>query len=373
MTTSLLTTYYPVQDAASGGKRRVLELLRACSPEAFLLQPDPPFELYGNLAFPRDFGKRKLGINWGIFNLYWPANRRYAQQALQSIQPDVLISTSIWCCDVFQNMRRPHILDAQNIDALAIEERFGKRHPFTQLVEAQEKRILEQMDLIFCCSETDAEQFQKRYQVTAEKLVVAPNGMRPPDPSIQDEQAAMLQSQLCMKTILFFMGKLDYAPNIEALRFLYRLMDQLETKRPGEFHLVVTGGPAWPQDIPAHKAIHYAGRVFDVTPWIRIADICMAPIFSGSGTRLKILEYMGHEKPVVSTPKAVEGINVHPNHDVLIADNETAMVQTVISLKENREKAATIAQKGQQNVFAHYSWKRTAEIWKRNIEQLSHS
>ena len=51
--------------------------------------------------------------------------------------------------------------------------------------------------------------------------------------------------------------------------------------------------------------------------YIRMADVCVCPLFSGGGTRLKLLEYMAAGKAIVSTKKGAEGIP----HKGLIREN----------------------------------------------------
>ena len=55
--------------------------------------------------------------------------------------------------------------------------------------------------------------------------------------------------------------------------------------------------------------------------YICSADICIAPLQSGSGTRLKILEYMASGKPVVSTSIGSEGLNATDNKNIIIEDD----------------------------------------------------
>lgn len=370
MPTIFVTSYYNVQDLASGGKRRVRELMRACGPGGLLMQPRPPVKALGNISFPVDFGKKKYGINWGIFNCYWPANRRAVRRAIDAAAPDVCIGTSIWSCDVFAHCSGPRVLDAQNVDALAIEERFGARHPFTRLVRRQEARVLRRMDRVFCCSDVDAEQFRNRYGVAEEKLAVIPNGVHMPDPAVRDTAAEALRESMGSSTILFFMGKLDYAPNREGLQFLNSLMQRLESVRPGAFRAVVTGGPAWPSNIPRAPAVHYGGRVRDIAPWIRMADLCVAPIFSGSGTRIKVLEYLAAEKPVIATAKALEGIEAVPGRDVERAETVAETVDAVLAMTDAPERASERARHGAALVRKYYAWDRSVDRWRHEIASL---
>lgn len=56
--------------------------------------------------------------------------------------------------------------------------------------------------------------------------------------------------------------------------------------------------------------IKFAGRVKDLSPEYDAADIVVAPIRGGGGTKIKILEAFAHGVPVVSTSKGCEGLDV---------------------------------------------------------------
>ena len=367
----LLTSYYTIQNAATGGKRRVDELVRALRPDVFLLQPAPAHPEFGGLGYPVDFGRRKRGINWGMFNLYWPPNRRLARRAAAEQSPSVLLATSIWCHDAFSGLSIPRALDAQNVDGRAIEERFGRAHPFTRLVRAQERRVVREAARIFCCSETDAELFGRDYGVPEDKIRVAPNGVRPARPDVRDSAAERMAGELAGCCVLFFMGKLDYSPNEEALAFLAgTLLPELERRLPGRFACLVAGGPRLPDGV-RHPRLRYLGQVPEIAPWLRIADICLAPVFSGSGTRLKVLEYLAAGKPVVATAKAVEGLAVADGREIRLAE-KPEFAEAVCGLAQDAAGAQAMADRGRRCVQADYSWERAAEAWRNGLAPLLH-
>ena len=56
--------------------------------------------------------------------------------------------------------------------------------------------------------------------------------------------------------------------------------------------------------------VRILGYVPNLAEHVCAADVCIAPLTTGSGTKLKILEYFAAGKPVVATHKAVEGLGV---------------------------------------------------------------
>lgn len=361
----MVVSWYPVHDEASGGRRRVGELLRALSPHVRILQPEPAHPGYPGAGFPVDFGRRKLGINWGMFNFRWPGNRRLAQRLAAEWKPSVIVSASIWCHGAFDGLGIPRVLDAQNVDAATIAERFGARHPFTKLVAATERRVLSESELVFCCSEADAHRFRHDYDVPPDKLRVVPNGVTVPERSPEScEEAAVLRSQAAGKTILYFMGKMDYAPNADAMRFIAgRLLPELERRAPDRFVCWASGGgPGLPPGV-AHPALRWLGRVPEVPSWLAAADIAIAPVESGGGTRLKILEFLGAGKPLVATPKAAEGIDLVPGTDAELVPLD-AMADAILHLAADPARAAALGTAGRARMLRSYTWESIRARWR---------
>ncbi|MBR3582788.1 MAG: glycosyltransferase [Kiritimatiellae bacterium] len=362
---ALVVSWYPVQDESSGGRRRVGELLRALAPRVALLQPAPAHPGFPGAGFPTDFGRRKRGINWGMFNFRWPANRRLVRRWVLEHRPSVIVTASIWCHSPFDGLGIPRVLDAQNVDAATIAERLGPRHPFTRLVAAAERRALAESELVFCCSDADAERFRRGYGVPSAKLRVVPNGVtvagRPPVPSAE---AAALRAQDAGKTVLYFMGKTDYAPNADALRFIAgHLLPALERRAPGRFVCWANGGgPGLPAGV-GHPALRWLGRVPSVPLWLAAADIAIAPVESGGGTRLKILEFLGAGKPLVATPKAAEGIDLVPGTDAELVSLD-AMTDAILRLAADPARAAALGSAGRARMQASYTWESIRARWR---------
>jgi glycosyltransferase involved in cell wall biosynthesis len=365
-------SYYNVNAASSGGTRRVSELLRAIGPERVrLIQPRAPHPAYATRAFRPDFGARRVGINWGMFNFHWPPTARRVRRWLAEDPPACLVLESIWCWTPFarSGAPAPMILDAHNVDAVAIEERFGRRHPFTRLVERCEAQAIRAAARIFVCSDVDRDQMLARYAVEPARLQVIPNGADcPPAEDLGSRPLSPdLEARLeAAKVLLFIGGKMDYPPNAEGFAFIRdRLFPELEQQRPGGYRMLVVGAPA-PDGERLHPSILPLGRLPALAPVLRRADVCLAPIFSGSGTRLKVLDYLAWGKPVVATPKAVEGISGCEGEHWLAASAEQ-FAAAVERLANDPEESARLGTNGRALVAARYSWPAIRAQWQAGL------
>jgi glycosyltransferase involved in cell wall biosynthesis len=96
----------------------------------------------------------------------------------------------------------------------------------------------------------------------------------------------------------------------------------------------------------ASARICVTGTVADVRPFYDAAIAAVAPMHSGSGTRLKILEAMAAGVPVVSTRLGAEGIDVENDVQILLAETGpelVAAVDRVVTSTETRERLAAAA------------------------------
>ncbi|HEC97482.1 MAG TPA: glycosyltransferase [Nitrospirae bacterium] len=107
--------------------------------------------------------------------------------------------------------------------------------------------------------------------------------------------------------------------------------------------------------------IKILGFIDDVRPLVQSASVFVAPIRSGSGTKIKVLNAMAQAKAVVATTVAAEGIEVVDGEDILLADDPTEFARKIIYLLRNRELAMTIGQKARSLIENKYSWEVIAE------------
>jgi glycosyltransferase involved in cell wall biosynthesis len=77
------------------------------------------------------------------------------------------------------------------------------------------------------------------------------------------------------------------------------------------------------------KNVFVVGEVEDAQEFIESKAISIAPLLSGSGIRIKIIESMALGKAVISTSIGAEGINYTNKQNILIADTPEEFVQAI--------------------------------------------
>jgi len=77
------------------------------------------------------------------------------------------------------------------------------------------------------------------------------------------------------------------------------------------------------------------GYVEDILPFWQKTSVLVVPLKMGGGTRIKILEAMALGRPVVSTSKGCEGLDVVHGTHILIADDPEKFANNVTRLLQD--------------------------------------
>ncbi|MEA2165082.1 MAG: polysaccharide biosynthesis protein PslH [Thermoanaerobaculia bacterium] len=149
-----------------------------------------------------------------------------------------------------------------------------------------------------------------------------------------------------------FLGSLDYRPNQEAALWI---AETLHPRLDASIHIAGSNAPAWLRERLETSGVTFDGRIADAGAFIRSRDVMIAPLFSGGGMRIKILEAMAQGKPVVATTIGAAGIAVTHGENILLADHAETFAAAVSGLLHNRSRAASIGNAARQLVASRYS------------------
>lgn len=154
---------------------------------------------------------------------------------------------------------------------------------------------------------------------------------------------------------LIYTGSFRYRANYEAmLWFVERVLPLVQAQVP-EARLTITGDHAG-LPLPPNPGVTLTGYVDDVRPLIARSWASLAPLQTGGGTRLKILESMALCTPVISTAKGAEGLQIDNGRHALIADDPRAFADHTIRLLRDRRLRDQIASRAYQLVRDTYDW-----------------
>ena len=155
-------------------------------------------------------------------------------------------------------------------------------------------------------------------------------------------------------------GTFKWLPNVEAVQFLLQQVWPLVKKKvPGVKLWVVGNAPT--SEVLAYQEqdsdVTVTGGIPDIRDAFKGAHVLVAPVFSGKGTRYKILEAMASGTPIVATSIAVEGLGVAHEQEILIANTPQEMADQIARLLANPQLRQRLATAGKKYVTQNYDWK----------------
>jgi glycosyltransferase involved in cell wall biosynthesis len=146
--------------------------------------------------------------------------------------------------------------------------------------------------------------------------------------------------------VVSFVGRLNYQPNIEGVVwFATEVLPRLRALVP-DVRVRIAGLGDERIAVAAQPGVEILGEVPDTGAELDAARVSIAPLRSGSGTRLKIVEALAHGVPVVTTTVGCEGLDLVDGHDVLVADTAEAFARRCAEVLTDDARAAALADQG---------------------------
>ena len=331
----LVTTPYESWPVDFGGAVRTVNLVRTLAKlghEVVLLTASSQDE-HGPVEKSIDWRSYPSGNTASHFYNY-----RFSRELHRAVreQPDLIVAEFPYQARMIIGPARkadiPVIYDAHNIEA----DRFRKmgRPAVSLIVRHMESYLCRHADRILVTSESDNQLLGQYYGKSG---MVLPNGVE-----INRFIAAGPDSRLMEKygiagnKVALFFGTLNYGPNTEALAFLLDKVWPTVTTAIPEAKLLVVGRnpPDWVRGNHGVNGVVVTGAVEDIAGHICLANIVLAPLFSGGGTRLKIIEALACGQTVLSTPFGAEGLATESSPALILADRDQFATQLISSLQQ---------------------------------------
>ena len=208
-----------------------------------------------------------------------------------------------------------------------------------------ERRACATFDAVMTVTEAD----RARLPPTRGDLLVCANGWEPGPllPPASDPVVA-------------FVALMGWAPNSEAASWFTRgVWPEVRAAVPGAKLLLVGRDPT--PEVQSLRAadVVVTGTVPDVTAYVAESRVALAPLLTGGGSRLKILEALGAGRPVVATTVGAEGLEDLVGRGVVVADDADSMAAAVTRLLTDPDEAAALGRAGHDAIVDRYAWDRT--------------
>jgi sugar transferase (PEP-CTERM/EpsH1 system associated) len=219
---------------------------------------------------------------------------------------------------------------------------------------AFEREVAARADISLFVSEAEAALFRRRSGLEGADIRGLQNGV---DLDYYDPRAGFPRIARSGPLIVFT-GQMDYAPNIDAVRWF---ADAVMPLLPEARFAIVGRKPVDSVRRLAGPRITVTGAVPDVRSWLAAADVVAAPLRIARGIQNKLLEAMAMARPVVASPAAYEGIEAEPGRHLLVADGAEAQAEAIAGLLADADRALAMGQAARRRMIEAYRWEARLE------------
>lgn len=248
--------------------------------------------------------------------------------------------------------RKPWVLLSHNLEYRLLEQGgFRDQHLFAPILQQWEQTASKRYDGILACAAEDYEFFQAHNR-EAKPIQLVPNGidaaLYAPDAVMRSQMREELGFGADDRVILFSGSR--YAPNVEAVAQLQDFVQKHKAAlKASSVQFLILGSVA-----PASRSPHMlaTGFVTSVLPYFQAADFAINPVDRGSGSNVKIFEYLAARLPILSTEFGVRGSRLQAEVDYLPFDWNSLMPRLAGLITERSAEA--------WRIFGEEVWQRHA-------------
>jgi glycosyltransferase involved in cell wall biosynthesis len=245
---------------------------------------------------------------------------------ISQFQPEIVLLESIFLLPylaVFKKHQLRVIVRSHNIEHHIWEQQAatarGPKKYYLQLLSRQLKTFemdaLSKVDGILAISDDDLIFFRKHLPSVPSNLIPTP--------------FEATSNHIDNNSNVFFLGAFDWLPNKEGVDWFKQTVLPL---LPETFQLHLAGKSidckSW-----SHPQICCYGEVPSSIEFIHEHGICIIPLLSGSGVKMKLIENMAQGKAIVTTSEGIRGVDVLDNQEVMIANTPTEFANAILMLQ----------------------------------------
>lgn len=362
----MIAPHIPALITSQAGERLVFELIRILAERHEIdlvvrvaggaektLQPVRPYcAAIHTVIYPRPVRRNALTLI-GVALSYWRLSRK-ANILAAGGNYDVVHAE--WTeTGIFLRKRGRMVIDAHDILTKPMERRFrnargvGRILPglLYHVLKWSEPLLFRRYDAVFVRSEHDRQYLMSLSPSLNARVLTHPAGMDFTDAIFAREE----------KTVLF-LAAMDRGPNVEAVLYFWNKILPLVRKAVPDAKFYIVGSRPL-SEIRAlaekDKNTIVTGFVDDIEHYYKTATVFVAPLLTGGGIIVKILDALAAGTPVVTTSIGNEGISAVPGEHLLIGDTAEEFASNVVRLLRDKLLREKLGNAGRDFVAEKYS------------------
>jgi glycosyltransferase involved in cell wall biosynthesis len=283
-----------------------------------------------------------------------PEMRRTIDETIRSRRIDVMQCEYLQMAQ-FRNARLPSILTAHEAVSRSVREAFMREqlpverfrlfYRWMQMLRYETLQV-RKFDCVVTMTDDDA-QYLRSY---------APNApIRAIPIGVDTDEFSPLEEDPASPLTVLFVGNFRHFPNVEAARFL---VDRMAPRFP-DVRFVLPGSYVH-DDFKSQDNVTFPGYIADTRPLYRPPNtIVVAPLFSGAGQRVKLLEAFAMGCPVVTTGIGAAGFP-RQSGAVLLAETLEEFSAALWKLRSDPGLRRSMGVRGRQMILERFGWSQLA-------------
>ncbi len=353
---------YPAVDGGCFASQQFLKCLLHANMDVKYVTLSTDKHPFDNSKFPKEVAKKIAPVDYFVDTAIHPlsafaalfnsssynADRFYHKEVadlltalIQNGDFDGIVFDSLYTLPYFEDVKaifkgkmmvRTHNVEFKLWEQYAKEASVLKKWYLNRLakdLKRFELSALKKVHAIFSISQDDSEVFRN-------------NGITTSIVEIPVSVPTALNAVETTSNKLFFLGSMDWQPNIQSARRLMEMLPEFR-KNNAQLELHVAGAKSDEvlsgQDQPG---LHVHGFVDSVVDFMSNHGVLAAPIQFASGVRIKFLEAMAMGIPVVTTPEGALGIDYTGKNCLFVVNSDEEFIRAIAELSANPEKRKEI-------------------------------
>ena len=213
-----------------------------------------------------------------------------------------------------------------------------------RIVKNIEQTAFKNATRILFCSESDYQKFDDVLGDLKAKITIVPNGIHLESFKFDSQKRLSVRKRYNIaegETVFLFTGS-KYLPNVKAFNQLSEWAHKNADHLVKEKIILFVAGTVSENliDLPYLKVV---GRVPEMQSYFWGADFGLNAINEGSGTNVKMIEYLAAKLPIITTPFGARGTTLVNNKTALFYNEQDFLSVLIRAASMNKDQKALMA------------------------------